>query len=98
MKKFLHFIKRLLLPKNVVLADEVKQMLIKFDKDHYNSTGNLCGYLTGIEQYELFGKLINPNDVPVMYTGNWENAAFEEYAHLIMQIKKHPFLWKFFQL
>lgn len=84
--------------KNRKRADEALQKLEDYHKKHYEKNGNICGYLTGIEQSTIFQDLVNPNDVPVMYTGNWENAAIHHYYFLVKQIKKHPILWSFFQM
>ncbi|MCQ2210203.1 MAG: hypothetical protein MJZ34_07925 [Paludibacteraceae bacterium] len=84
--------------KNRKLAKKAMKQIEEYHNQHKEKTGNMCGYLTGLEQSQIFTDLVNPNDVPVMYTGNWENSAIHHYYFLAEQIKKHPILWSFFQM
>lgn len=87
--------KKFFVHRNVKLANE---KLAQIEEFHSKHGGGLIGYLSGYEQYQIFADCVNPDCKPVMDTGNWENAAMQEYWWLLEQIKKHPILWSFFQL
>ena len=84
------------MPRNVKLADELEAYIEERVKEHIK-TDNAC-ILTGIEIYHVLSELFNPDCVLVIDTGNWENVAPEELLHILANVRKHPYLFKLFQL
>ena len=84
------------MPRNVKLVDELEHYIEKRVQMHFQKD-NTC-ILTGIEIYHVLSELFNPDCVPVIDTGNWENAAPEELLRILYNVRKHPYLFKLFQL
>lgn len=84
------------MPRNVKLADELEAYIEERVKEHIKED-NTC-ILTGVEVYHVLSELFNPDYVPVIDTGNWENVAPEELLHILANVRKHPYLFKLFQL
>lgn len=91
------FIKKILTPKNRELADNVEEKMEMYIKFHLKN-GSKAFYLSGFEMYDIWSDLMKPNHTPVIDCGNWEQAGMEEMFMLTSKIRKHPFLWRLFQL
>jgi len=84
------------MPRNTELADRLETYINECAKEHIKKD-NTC-ILTGIEIYHVLSELFNPDCVPVIATGNWENAAPEELLRILNNVRRHPYLFKLFQL
>ena len=77
--------------KNIEHAEEIlKEVENKIGPD------NIFGHIDGFDFSIFMQRLLIPEDVCVIYTGNWENANYPCAYHLLDRIKKHPLIWKWF--
>lgn len=82
--------------RNTELADQLEAYIRERIEEHVKKD-NTC-ILTGVEVYHVLSELFNPDCVPVIDTGNWENAAPEELLRILDNVRRHPYLFKLFQL
>ena len=83
-------------PKNVKVAEEALEMIKKYDEQHL-ADGNQAIYLSGYEFAEIIQHLLNPDNYPVIDTGNWENVNYIIAEQLCEDIKKNPLKWNKFR-